>query len=228
MTAIPGGGRGASVELFDSAGNALGVAANPLIATATLDPTGLATSANQTSQITQETAAAAALGTTAGTKVVTDANGTVQQYLRGLVSLWVGGLAAGTAIIGKVGIDQTAGQNVVTDGGTAFTSVWGVAGVPFTSGDQHSAVASVSDAPTSGKKLCIDDLIFSTDTAMNVTFKEETSGTVMFGPWYVPANTTLQVTLRGKKKLATADKKLQVITSVAGNITVQAGYHSES
>lgn len=114
------------------------------------------------------------------------------------------------------------------DNGPSWTSVWGVAGVPFASADQHSAVASVTDAPTSGQKLCIDDLIVSTDTAMNVTFKEETSGTIVFGPWYVPANTTLQVTLRGKKKLATADKKLQVITSIAGNITVQAGYHSEA
>lgn len=125
--------------------------------------------------------------------------------------------------------DQTtAGANTVTDGGPSWTSVWGVAGVPFTSADQHSAVASVTDAPTTGQKLCIDDLIFSTDTAMNVTFKEETSGTVVFGPWYVAANTTLQVTLRGKKKLPTVNKKLQVITSVAGNITVQAGYHSEA
>ncbi len=140
--------------------------------------------------------------------------------------------AAGSALIGKVGIDQTTPGTtnavVSKDNGPFWTSVWGVSGVPFASADQHSAVASVTDAPTSGQKLCIDDIIFSTDTAMNVTFKEETSGTVMFGPWYVPANTTLQVTLRGKKKLATADKKLQVITSVAGNITVQAGYHSEA
>lgn len=124
-----------------------------------------------------------------------------------------------------------AGTNTIgatSDAGPSWTSVWGVAGVPFASADQHSVVASVTDAPTSGQKLCIDDLIVSVDTAMNVTFKEETSGTVMFGPWYLPANTTLQVTLRGKKKLATADTKLQVITSVAGNITVQAGYHSEA
>lgn len=124
-----------------------------------------------------------------------------------------------------------AGTNTIgatLDAGPSWTSVWGVSGVPFTSADQHSAVASVTDVPTSGQKLCIDDLIFSTDTAMNVTFKEETSGTVVFGPWYLPANTTIQVTPRGKKKLPTANKKLQVITSVAGNITVQAGYHSEA
>lgn len=120
------------------------------------------------------------------------------------------------------------GGSSTTDAGPAWTSVWGVAGVPFTSADQHSAVASVTDAPTSGQKLCIDDILLSVDTAMNVTFKEETSGTVMFGPWYLPANSTIQVTVRGKKKLPTVNKKLQVITSVAGNITVQVGYHSET
>jgi hypothetical protein len=114
------------------------------------------------------------------------------------------------------------------DGGPAWTSVWGVAGVPFTSPDQHSAVASVTDAPTSGQKLVITDLIVSVDTNMSVTFKEETSGTIIFGPWYCSANSgPIQVTLRSKKKLPVANKKLQVLTSVAGNITVQVGYYSE-
>lgn len=50
------------------------------------------------------------LGATSGAKVVTDASGTIQQYLRGLVSMFAAGLsltgsiaiAAGSAIIGKV------------------------------------------------------------------------------------------------------------------------------
>jgi hypothetical protein len=115
------------------------------------------------------------------------------------------------------------------DAGPAWASVWGVGGVPFASADQHAAVASVTDAPTVGQKLVIDDLIVSVDTAMSVTFKEETTGNVVFGPWYLPANSgPIQFTPRGKKKMGTADKKLQVITSVAGNVTVQAGYHSEA
>jgi hypothetical protein len=100
--------------------------------------------------------------------------------------------------------------------------------VPFTSADQHSAVASVTDAPTTGQNLVIDDLVISVDTAMTVTFKEETSGTVIRGPLYLAANTVTQITLRGKTKLPTANKKLQVITSVAGNIMVEATYHSEA
>lgn len=46
-----------------------------------------------------------ALGTTAGAAVITDANGTIQQYLRGLITQWIAGtlkLGAGTSLIGKV------------------------------------------------------------------------------------------------------------------------------
>jgi hypothetical protein len=114
------------------------------------------------------------------------------------------------------------------DLGPSWTSAHGIASIPFTSADQHSAVASVTSAPTSGQKLVVTDIFVSVDTAMNITFKEETSGTVIAGPFYLPANGTIQLTPRGKQwKLPVADKKLQVITSVAGNIMVDAGYYSE-
>lgn len=117
----------------------------------------------------------------------------------------------------------------VKDNGPAWSSVWGVAGVPFHSADQHAAVALVSDIPTVGQHIVIDDLIVSVDTAMSVTFTEETSGTVIFGPWYLPANSgPIQLTPRGKNKLPTVNNRLQVQTSVAGNITVNLGYHSEA
>lgn len=55
--------------------------------------------------------AGAAIGTTAGVAVITDANGTIQQYLRGIVKLLITAgtvvLGAGSALIGKIGIDQT-------------------------------------------------------------------------------------------------------------------------
>jgi hypothetical protein len=127
-------------------------------------------------------------------------------------------------------VKNTAEEPVVSsDVGPAWTSAHGVSAAPFTSADQHSAAASVTDAPTAGQKLVITDIFFSTDTAMSVTFKCETSGVVITGPYYVPANFAGQLTPRGKFwKLATADKKLQVITSVAGNIMVDAGYYSEA
>jgi hypothetical protein len=114
------------------------------------------------------------------------------------------------------------------DGGTSVTSVWGVAGVPFVSANATTAV-NISDAPTSGQKIVIDDIILSVGADMDITIKEETSGAVIFGPWYCSAKSgPMQITLRGKRKLATANKKVQIQTSVAGTVTCTMGYHSEA
>lgn len=58
---------------------------------------GDATAANQATQITAEQAIQATAGAINGAAVVTDANGTLQQYLRGLVKLWAAALGSGTA-----------------------------------------------------------------------------------------------------------------------------------
>lgn len=58
-----------------------------------------------------------ALGATTGAKVITDANGTIQQYLRGLVSQWISGtlvVGAGANIIGDVGPSLRATSNGLT------------------------------------------------------------------------------------------------------------------
>lgn len=81
-------------------------------------PTGGATAANQTSQITQETATAAVLGTTSGAAVVTDANGTIQQYLRGLIVKWLAGLA----IFGGTAVGSAVANAPVTTGGRVATT----------------------------------------------------------------------------------------------------------
>lgn len=128
-----------------------------------------------------------------------------------------------------VASNLTGGTAIAKDGGPGWTTVWGVSGLPYTSADRSGSAAPVSDAPTSGQKLVIDDILISVDTAMAVTLKCETSGAVVAGPFYLPVNGTLQITTRGKgKKLATADKKLHVQTSAAGNIMVDVGYHSEA
>jgi hypothetical protein len=152
---------------------------------------------------------------------------TEQQLLRKATALLylIGG---GTTINGGVPTSNTV-TGGLADAGPAWTTVRGVSGVPYTSANRSGGLASVTDAPVTGQKLVIDDLIVSVDTAMSVTFKEETSGNpVVHGPFYMPANSVLQVTLRGKTKLSTANKKLQVITSAAGNIMVEATYHSEA
>jgi hypothetical protein len=69
---------------------------------------GDASAANQATQIVAEQAIRATVGAATGPAVTSNSDGTLQQYLRGLVSLWNDGMHAGTNIIGKVGIDQTA------------------------------------------------------------------------------------------------------------------------
>lgn len=113
------------------------------------------------------------------------------------------------------------------DAGKAWESSLGVSGAPVASADASTA-ASVTDAPATDEKLVIDQLIVSVGAALTVTFKCETSGAVIVGPLYMAANTTLAIKLEGKVKLATANKKLQVQTSGAGNISVTALYHSEA
>lgn len=114
-----------------------------------------------------------------------------------------------------------------SDNGPGWTQVFGVSGARFTSADATTAAAA-TDAPTSGQKLVIDDIIFSVGaTAMQVDFQIETAATV-FMTFYCPANTSYQFTPRGKMKLATADKKLMIKASVAGNVACTVFYHSEA
>ena len=130
-------------------------------------------------------------------------------------STTVTAISAGSAIIGGT-----------YDAGPSWTSSFGVSSAAFTSADATSVVA-VTDAPTSGQKLVVTDILVSSDTAMNLSFKCETTG-VLIAKVFVPANGTVQYTPRGKIKLASADKKLTVTASVAGNIAVTASYYSEA
>ena len=86
------------------------------------------TTPGTTDSVTVATAqgAGAAIGATTGAAVITDADGTIQRYLRGLVKRWADALGAGTGaaslrvnlatdvalpagtnLLGKAGIDQT-------------------------------------------------------------------------------------------------------------------------
>lgn len=113
------------------------------------------------------------------------------------------------------------------DDGPAWTSVFGVGGACFSSADQSGSAANVTDAPTSGQKLVITDLVVSAAAAMVVTFTEETSGTIIFKVC-LAANSTVVISPRSKIKLATADKKLKAQASASGTLTVLASYYSEA
>lgn len=169
---------------------------------ATLTPSGL-----QNVNITEINSAAVAVGhglaaTALRVELPTDGTGVV-------------GLNTGTNSIGAT-----------KDNGPQWTTAFGIAGVVFTSADATTA-AAVTSAPTGGQKLVITDLIMSTDTAMFLLFEEETTGTDLL-KIFLPANGTYQFTPRSRLKLATADKKLTVDASVAGNISVLAFYYSEA
>jgi hypothetical protein len=114
-----------------------------------------------------------------------------------------------------------------TDSGTAWTTTWGVSGVPVTSADMSGGAVAVTDAPTSGKKIILDDLIISSDTALRFILTCQTTNAVIMHV-RCPANSTVQVTLRGQRMLATADKYLACQASGAGNVEILAGYHSST
>ncbi len=110
------------------------------------------------------------------------------------------------------------------DAGASWTAVHTVTN----SSDMQSA-ADVSGAPDSGQYLVVTDVIISTDTALTITLQEETSATVFGGPYYLAANSTLQLTIRSRQfKLATANKKLQAVASKAGNVTIETWAFSEA
>ena len=93
-----------------------------------------------------------------------------------------GGGAAGA---GAATTGTGAAPGVAPFGGAAIFG----SGAVFTSADASTATA-VTDAPTAGQKLCIDDIIFSVGaTAMQVDFEIETAGT-NFLTFYCTANSS--------------------------------------
>lgn len=137
-------------------------ATQPISAAALPLPTGAATSAEQALQLTQETAINTVLGTTAGAAVVTDATGAIQQYLRGLVKMIAGGitvathavtqsgswvLSASSAIIGKVGIDQS------TPGTTNKVSIGTDGTVALAAGSAAIGSVTISNANANGQEV---------------------------------------------------------------------------
>lgn len=162
-------------------------------------PSGAATSALQGGGLP------AALGAGGGLKV--DGSGTALP-----VSLATApALVAGTATIGAT-----------MDAGPAWTPAY-----LHTASADATGIVDVTAAPTAGQKIVIDDIIVSVSVGMTVTFEEETAHTDII-VLYLAANSTAQITPRGRIKLPTADKKLQIDTSVAGNIAVTVCYHSEA
>lgn len=113
------------------------------------------------------------------------------------------------------------------DAGHWFATQRGVNGLPVPSDDARSGGIFISDSPTTGQRIVLHDLLLSVEGDATVTIFEETTGTVIHGPLYLAARTTLQLTLRGKTKLPTADKRLKLVTAEEVNLSAEAIYHSE-
>lgn len=148
-----------------------------------------------------------------GTVTVTDGSGSLT--VDGSVSL-ASAIPAGTNSIGTT-----------KDGGPSWTTSIGVSGVAFVSGLTTSAQA-ITDAPTSGQYLVLDDLIVSVPTACTVLIEDETSGADLYRLHFAGAGFA-QITPRGKTKRSVADKKLTA--RVASGSTTECGitayFHSE-
>ncbi|BAQ18300.1 hypothetical protein [Methyloceanibacter caenitepidi] len=130
------------------------------------------------------------------------------------------------AVIDAIVSGLADGSAVVQDAGPSWTPAFGVSGAAFDSSDASGSPADVTDAPTAGQSIVLDSLIVSTGAALTVELLEETSGNTIL-KLYMAANQTLSIPFK-KLKLPTADKKLQVQTSGAGNVAVTAEYHSEA
>jgi|GEM_PF-3306957 len=167
------------------------------------------------------------LGAVADAAVSTDAAGTISAKLRGIVKLLVAQitvkLAAGVALIGKVGIDQTTPGTTnrvdarVTDGTTYEklpTSTFATNG-----GSGLSAIAA-----SAGNKHRIYSLTISADTAGTITISDG------FAAIYLPA-TLVPVTIdfgRLGRLQNTANTAITITNSGAGNVSAHGTYSTEA
>jgi hypothetical protein len=106
------------------------------------------------------------------------------------------------------------------DAGTYWTSTQQYS----TSANASSTALAITGTPTSTKRIVLDDLLISTDTAMSATIR--TTGGTTFAKLYLYASAPIQLTFRNGLKSPTADLAVEILTSVSGNITVTSSYHS--
>lgn len=123
--------------------------------------------------------------------------------------------------------ESTDGRINTNDGGPAWASSFGVSGEVVTSADATSTPLVITDAPTSGQKIVLDDLEITSEVETIITLRT-TSGNKVLGKYAIAENQTLQITTRGKKKAPAANQTLEVLAADAGNIHVGASYHSEA
>lgn len=101
---------------------------------------------------------------------------------------------------------------------------WTVKRTTLASANISSTPGDLTTAPNTGKYAHADDILISTDTAMRLDVQMETSGNVLASV-YMPANGTVQITMRDGLLADAAGKKLQLKASVSGNIRATCCWH---
>lgn len=109
--------------------------------------------------------AVSVLGATSGAKVITDATGTIQQYLRGLVTQWTAGtlvIGAGTNAIGKLSANSGVVIGNVTPDGTEYETVAAsqtaqVLGATGATGDYIAGILVIPATTTPGVVTLLDN-----------------------------------------------------------------------
>lgn len=167
---------------------------------------------------------------TAVTKVITDANGTLLGYLRGIVWFLVNRFAElGQAVMAAshpvvIASDQTAIPitGTILIGGPSFSQDI----TPTSSPDLSASPTDLTPAPSSGERTVVESISVSATVPLVLTITEETTGTVLKvfnltadslnGEW----NPTNGV------KLPNINKKLQGQTDGAGQIDITVISHS--
>lgn len=158
-------------------------------------------------------------GRTTGTAVVTDATGTIQQYLRGLIKVFADVWDSSNHWL-NVSLKSKL-QNMI---GSVENDTIGVS--PTRRSDAFDSALATADATTAvlvkaltlSKAIYLTDVAISTDTAGWVQL-EDTDGTIVVSRKYLPANCVWSKSYVTPKLMVTA-KGLYVKAQNAGNITV--------
>jgi hypothetical protein len=151
------------------------------------------------------------LGTTSGAAVTTDANGTVQQYLRGLIVQWIAGtlkLGAGTNLIGKVK------TKFIVAAASAYTRPANT--TPYTANDAVSNNATI--ASVTAISLSLSDVNDDTITLERIRVMSTDTGVAgkAFRVWLFNSDPTANSGVQGGDNLAWSQKQAGFIGSMSG------------
>ena len=181
--------------------------------------------------------ASADIGAVADSAVITDTTGSLSGKLRGVVkwafermptALGQTTMSASLPVAiasNQTGIPLSAGNAMI--GGIRLDGPFQIPYQKYTTSvDMSGAAVSITNAAVdTGKRVIVDELSISVGTTMEVTLKEETSGTV-FGSFFILANTSFAVP--NKIRCQVANKRLQAQSSVSGQIRISVDYHEET